>query len=352
MTRTSIEWTDFTWNPVTGCSKVSAGCAHCYAERVMKRFEKERKFTDVQLHEDRLEQPLHWKKPRNVFVNSMSDLFHEAIPDEFIDKMFAVMALAHWHTYQILTKRSKRMKDYINHKNRCLSDFYGSMNVAARKILGVDGIAIHPTQAHGMVPDNWPLPNVWLGVSVESNDHLCRVEDLLQTPAAVRFLSVEPMLGQIDARPYLDPFHDHNPNFEPVNKIDWVICGGESGPGARPMHPDWARSLREQCQAANVSFFFKQWGEWLPGQNEPYPYQPYKGQLIAHDQDGEWDKPNKKLNKNNYVMWEPNGAMHPGGSRGYENYFDVKAWAERVGKKRAGRLLDGREWNERPDITP
>ncbi len=212
--RSSIEWTEATWNPVTGCSKVSPGCAHCYAETFAERFRGvaghpyERGF-DLQLRPERLEQPLIWTEPRMIFVNSMSDLFHEDIPDKFIESVLGVMAEAHWHTFQILTKRSERLAQ-----------------LAPRL--------------------SWP-DNVWMGVSVENQRWTCRIDDLRKVPAKIRFLSCEPLLGPLR----LD-----------LRGIDWVIVGGESGPHARPMKADWAREIRRQCEEADVAFFFKQWGAY------------------------------------------------------------------------------------------
>jgi len=210
--RSSIEWTEATWNPVTGCTKVSPGCAHCYAETFAERFRGvpghpyERGF-DLQLRPERLEQPLDWRQPRLIFVNSMSDLFHEGIPSPFIRKVFNVMKKAHWHTFQVLTKRSQRMLELAPHLR-------------------------------------WP-DNVWMGVSVENQRWAHRIVDLRKVPAKVRFLSCEPLLGPLR----LD-----------LHGIDWVIVGGESGARARPIDPQWVRQIREQCQAAGVPFFFKQWG--------------------------------------------------------------------------------------------
>lgn len=260
MSTTSIEWTDVTWNPVQGCSRVSPGCQNCYAERMMARFDSElavntpggpRWTGKVRLREDRLDQPLRWRKPRRVFVNSVSDLFHEDVPVEFIARVWSVMAQTPHHTFQVLTKRPERMAQALS----------SSFDADA------------------------PLPNVWLGVTCENQEQADkRIPHLLQTPAAVRFLSVEPMLGPVDVMPYLsnredwycptcdrfvggasvkfDETHDlcGQPCGDPPLDIHWVICGGESGPGARPIHPDWARSLRDQCAAAGVPFFFKQWG--------------------------------------------------------------------------------------------
>jgi protein gp37 len=208
-----IEWTESTWNPVTGCNKISPGCKNCYAERMAKRLKlmgSERYVNEFKLtlHEDVIEEPLNWKKPKTIFVNSMSDLFHERIPLEFIQKVFNVMVKAEWHTFQILTKRSERLEE--------LSKF---------------------------LP--WSK-NIWMGVSVENQKYTYRINNLQKVPSAVRFLSVEPLIGKITK---LD-----------LRGIDWVIVGGESGPKARFMDPDWVRLIRDKCNEQEVSFFFKQWG--------------------------------------------------------------------------------------------
>lgn len=277
---TKIEWTNATWSPVTGCSKVSEGCKHCYAEREWARLSANpktvyhgRKFTDVMFHPERLDQPLRWKKPRMIFVNSMSDLGHESIPLDFTDRVFGYMNMCRRHTFQILTKRPKRLREVVLHA------------------LDEEGLSV--------------FPNVWLGVSVEDQETADeRIPLLLETPAAVRFVSYEPALGPVDlSRWVIHP------------RLDWVIAGGESGPKARPSHPDWFRAVRDQCQAAGIPFFFKQWGEWIP-----------------RDQD-------------------PNFEMGTGLMRsclaGDGKSGEVGIW-RRVGKKRAGRNLDGREWNEYP----
>lgn len=212
-TNSSIEWTDTTWNPLTGCTKISPGCKHCYAERIARRLKAmgQANYANgfkLTLHEDMLDQPLTWRKPRTVFVNSMSDLFHRDVPTEFIQRVFAVMRRASQHRFQALTKRSKRV-----------AELSGEID--------------------------WP-ENVWMGVSVENADYAFRIDHLRQTGAAVKFLSVEPLLG---------PLPDLN-----LTGIDWVIVGGESGPGARPMISDWVTDIRDQCVAAEVPFFFKQWG--------------------------------------------------------------------------------------------
>lgn len=208
-----IEWTESTWNPVTGCTKVSPGCKHCYAERMAQRLQAmgQANYRDgfrLTLQPHMLELPLQWKRPQTIFVNSMSDLFHKDVPEEYIQRVFDVMRRASWHRFQVLTKRSDRLAAV----DACL---------------------------------DWP-PNVWMGVSVENADYCDRVDHLRTTRARVKFLSLEPLLGPL-------------PNLD-LRRIDWVIVGGESGPGARPMDPAWALDLRDQCRQRNVPFFFKQWG--------------------------------------------------------------------------------------------
>jgi len=213
MSKSSIEWTEATWNPVTGCTKVSPGCLNCYAERMTRRLQAmgQPKYVDgfeVRFHDDVLEDPLGWKKPQTIFVNSMSDLFHEGVPEEFIQKAFNVMKRAHWHRFQVLTKRSARVRE--------------------------------------LAPElEWPS-NVWMGVSVENARHTKRIEHLRDIDACVKFLSLEPLLG---------PLHDLD-----LENIDWVIVGGESGPGARPMRQEWVTEIRDQCIEVHLPFFFKQWG--------------------------------------------------------------------------------------------
>lgn len=243
---TRIEWTDATWNPTTGCSKVSDGCRFCYAEAVSHRFGHTSKpwtaphaVEKVALHPDRLDQPLRWRKSRRIFVDSMSDLFHEQVPDDFIEEVFAVMARAERHTFQILTKRPKRMRDFLVSPQRSR---WLSMRL--------------------------PLSNVWLGTSVEDQ----RVADerigaLVQTPAAIRFLSCEPLIGPLSLEGFLIPWFaaDDPRYYEPGGRgVDWVIVGGESGPNHRPIEERWVRGLRDECQEAGVAFFFKQWGGRTP----------------------------------------------------------------------------------------
>jgi protein gp37 len=295
-----IQWTDATWNPVTGCSKVSPGCAHCYAETMAVRMwgkqypvrytdERPRRFDEVWTHQDRLDQPLRWKKPRRIFVNSMSDLFHEDVPDAFIDRVFAVMALAPQHTFQILTKRAERMRAYLsNHEVglRWLGAIYRHHSGPV-----VDDMAYQESDAVCWTRDG--LDNVWLGVSVE-NQHFAdeRIPLLLQTPAAVRFISAEPLLGPLfgldqlgggmDSRPYWTAHCPVDPSgFAHIPGLDWVIVGGESGAGARPCDLAWVRSIVQQCQAAGVAAFVKQLGSdprseeptsWPNGRVTPYPH--------------------------------------------------------------------------------
>ena len=254
-TKTAIEWTDATWNPVTGCSKVSEGCRNCYAATLAPRlaamgqkgyttlpWTKRNAARNVQLHAERLDAPLRWAKPRRIFVNSMSDLFHELVPFEFVDRVFAVMALAPRHTFQVLTKRPERMAEYMTGKHH-------GTNARQRVELAADALLLERARV-GTFLGEWPLPNVWLGTSVEDGRVLGRIDHLRVTPAAVRFLSCEPLIGPLDR---LD-----------LEGIHWVIVGGESGPGHRPIEVDWVRSIREQTAEAGAAFFFKQWGGAKP----------------------------------------------------------------------------------------
>lgn len=279
-----IEWTEASWNPVTGCVKVSPGCDNCYAETFAERFRGvaghhfEQGF-DVVLRPERLGQPLRWTRPRRIFVNSMSDLFHDAVPDSFIAQVWAVMAATPQHTYQILTKRHGRMKAFLNDICRCGSGhppgthLMSAIQWAATPhnpsyVPGLD----HDTVQEAIRGMTWGkvLPNVWLGVSVEDQKWAdVRIPALLETPAAVRWISAEPLLGPVDLLPFVSHqcdcplLPDHLRLSEYGPRLDWVVAGGESGRGARPMHPDWARGLRDQCAHAGVPFFFKQAGAVL-----------------------------------------------------------------------------------------
>lgn len=330
--KSKIEWTDATWNPIRGCSRVSDGCRNCYAETVANRFKGPGQPYEgliakggqwngqIKLVPEKLEDPLRWRKPRMVFVNSMSDLFHENVPDEYIDQVFSVMQRASRHTFHVLTKRPARMHEYMTG----LAAIADSNN---REWFD-RGFVWHLGEREA---PEFPFSNVWLGVSVEDQFTAdLRIPTLLSTPAAIRWLSCEPLLGPIDLNaidlyewlqvfsqrlrdrlpdpldpvmklPLLSPFHHMQSNTSWPG-IDWVVVGGESGKDARPMHPDWARSLRHQCQDANVPFFFKQWGEYAPS----------------------W-----------YV----------------DKHIPESEWMNRVGKKRAGAFLDGVEHKAYPGIN-
>jgi len=331
---TSIEWTDRTWNPTRGCSRVSEGCRNCYAERIAARFSDEdledpincdpplceldpplsdkrtgvfygfairtpsgpRWTGKVELIESKLSEPLHWKKPQRVFVNSMSDLFHEALPDDAIDRVFAIMALCPHITFQVLTKRPERMLKWFTPDWDAPRETWERVRVRTALV-----------KTKMSEEWDWPLSNVWLGVSVEDQATAdVRIPLLLQTPAAIRFVSYEPALGTVD----FAEFFKRSPRCPTEacialdecacltrTGLDWIIAGGESGPGARPPHLDWFRQVRDQCIAADVAFFFKQWGEYFPRPGEAWM-----------------------------------GDLH----------------MERIGKKKAGALLDGREWKQFP----
>lgn len=317
-----IEWTDATWNPVTGCTKVSPGCDHCYAETLYERFNGKGSFATVTLHPDRLDVPLRWRKPRRVFVNSMSDLFHDDVPDEFIVEVFARMWWSPQHTFQILTKRHGRMRSL-------LPKIEAPLRERERDLALVDC----PT------PLTWPLPNVWLGVSTEDQKWAdIRIPALLDTPAAVRWISAEPLLGPIDLGAWTVP--DASKTKPCIPGLDWVVVGGESGAFARPMHPVWARSLRDQCQLAGVPFLFKQWGEWGP--------------VPRVKPDGRYDwKATKATVANDGTIYGPGDLAYPDGPRYGEavraehNHAQLTAMY-RVGKKHAGRELDDRAWDQYP----
>jgi protein gp37 len=278
VSKSAIEWTDETWNPIAGCTKVSAGCKHCYAEQMAKRLvamgqekyagtvdESGRWTGKITFDEKALLAPLRWKKSRMVFVNSMSDLFHEGVPDEFIDRVFGVMSVTPEHTYQILTKRPARMAAYLSKPWPALAAGLRGMAyrihdcaIEIAREVGISKINSWDSLPAFATGQPWPLPNVWLGTSVEHQEAADeRIPHLLKCPAAVRFLSCEPLLEAVDLGNFMCDYWRHGLTLG--NYLDWVICGGESGPGARSMHPDWARSIRDQCVAAKVPFFFKQW---------------------------------------------------------------------------------------------
>lgn len=280
MAVTKIEWCDRVWNPVIGCSKISAGCANCYAQPMAGRLKAMgniayRDVVDgsgpratwngqIAMNESTIDAPLRWRKPRRIFVNSMGDLFHENCPMELIERVYSVIARCPQHTFMVLTKRPHRINEFYRQRFR----------------------DIHKP---------WPLPNLWLGTSVEdqaSADE--RIPHLFTTPAELRFLSIEPLLGPVV--------------IKDVHGADWVIVGGESGPHARPMNPDWVRSIRDQCRKADVPFFFKQWGEWIPTLGQA------NGLRIREHRDVDFED------------------------------------MARVGKLAAGHLLDGVEYREIPEV--
>ena len=291
---TKIEWTDETWNPIVGCSKISSGCDNCYAENMAgrvasialaKRTPREPSCLDyyvdaapygrwkgkAYLVEEAIDKPIHWKKHRMIFVCSMGDLFHESVPFDWIDQVFTVMAYASRHTFQVLTKRPERMMEYVNSKDTRARLSESILNVR----YPIKGTIYDPREKYG-----WPLHNVWLGVTAENQEQANkRIPTILATEASLRFVSIEPMLEKMSIEKYFIPAASGLPNE--VDKyhdwIDWVIVGGESGSKARPLHPDWVRSIRDQCKEIDVPFFFKQWGEYIPsysaGMNSESLYQ-------------------------------------------------------------------------------
>jgi protein gp37 len=349
-----IEWTDATWNPITGCSVVTPGCTNCYAMKLaggrLRNHPSRAGLTiatkagpvwtgEVRLNEEWLDQPLRWGRPRRIFVCAHGDLFHESVPDEWIDRVFAVMALAPQHVFQVLTKRAKRMKTYVvdwhRRRQESLARDLGGLPGKTDDLLAMADLRDERLHISNIAAG---FANVWLGVSVEDQQRANeRIPDLLETPAAVRFLSCEPLLGPLDltwiefpndrgGMECWDALDLHDPEDEPLPKhsvdgtIDWVICGGESGPGARPMHPDWARSLRDQCATAHVPFFFKQWGEWAPGECAQHTL----------------DMPSVET-----ACWFNDHWAFETIAGDFEFHVDDEPTLYRAGKKAAGRLLDG-----------
>lgn len=332
--KTQIEWTDSTWNPVRGCTKVSSGCDNCYAMSVANRFKQPGMPYEglvsqlngrpqwngkIRLVPEILDQPLRWVKPRMVFVNSMSDLFHPDVPFEFIDKVFAVMSCTTRHTYQILTKRPKRMLEYFT-EYLTYDNVFDDPDQISPLAVWPQWVAYREGKRGGY--DNcgpiFPYKNVWLGVSVEDQKTANeRIPILLKCPAKVRWVNAEPMLGPIDLSDlieHVNPATEHHYSCLSLDGIEleddprcgatigWVVTGGESGPNSRPPHPDWFRSIRDQCDVAGTAFFFKQWGEYAPN----------------------WYN-------------DKNGHKIPG-----------TEWMERQGKKLSGRVLDGKTWDQYP----
>lgn len=364
--KSKIEWTESTWNPIVGCTVVSPGCTNCYAMKMAARLQKMNRTggsgsayvnpydgTTIDTKagavwsgkvalapEHILTIPLRRKKPTTYFVNSMGDVFHESVPDEWIDKVFAVMTMAPQHTFQVLTKRADRMRAYLADRDAVYTRVYSTIfhdPSLAKARFNADAVVANMTS--WLVKDGF-LPNVWLGVSAEDQTRADeRIPHLLATPAAVRFVSAEPLLGPVDFTPQADETYQrlsewYGPNgFDPTGsqprrermhgyfpRLDWVIVGGESGADARPMHPAWARSIRDQCTDAGVPFFFKQWGVWGPDEAA-------KAARPADDPMG--------------MRWNVRHVAGP-----------TEATMHLLGKKAAGRLLDGIEHNAMPEARP
>lgn len=315
-----IEWTMATWNPWYGCHKISQGCKNCYMFRDMPKYGKDANV--VTRSKTCFYDPLKWSEPRTIFTCSWSDFFIEEA-DAWRDEAFAIMALTPQHTYQVLTKRPERMLDYLtNHWPSGIAEHLRRLG----KVPADQGVSLSTK--------NGVLHNVWLGVSIEDQKTADeRIPLLLQTPAETRWLSIEPLLGPVNLWriPWGGLPTDVLQGWEvPQTGIRWVVVGGESGPDARPMHPDWPRSIRDQCVAAGVPFFFKQWGEWYGGPNcgeavETGPYRICRGGTVEN------------------VDYE----RHP-------DYFflvGAESVVRRLGKKKAGRILDGRTWDEMPEVS-
>lgn len=388
--QTSIEWTDATWNIVTGCSVVSPGCTNCYAMRLagtrLQHHPSRAGLTtdskagpvwngQVRFNAEWLTQPLRWTKPRRIFVAAHGDLFHDGVTDDQLDQIFAVMALCPQHTFQILTKRPERMRSYVNsgYSEVIHSDVRGHevwrqayrLNRAANP--SSDAPFTEALRAQGCSQDTsspWPLPNVWLGVSVEDQARADeRIPALLDTPAAVRWISAEPLLGPVmfdeipsspgaTTRKLFGPLSGYCQRHFPRTDcrcerqqphIDWVVAGGESGPGARPMHPDWARQLRDQCAAAGAPFLFKQWGDWGP---------------VTVEGDPEWDTIDEGIDPATAKVLNPRETclLHIDGRREDDQGM---AWPDaeprqmlRLGKKETGRRLDGVLHDGFPEARP
>lgn len=362
---TQIEWTDATWNPITGCSVVSPGCTNCYAMKLagtrLKHHPTRKGLTteskagpvwngQVRFNEGMLLDPLRWRRPRMIFVCAHGDLFAENVPDEWVDQVFAVMALAPHHTFQVLTKRPERMRSYLLGFDCDGARRFTISNAAERIASGFrpwkgDGATDWDAAvARAITGPNWPLPNVWLGVSVEDQKRADeRIPVLLETPAAIRWVSAEPLLSDIDIRRHIEIGHLDSELGLSNPGIDWVVAGGESGPGARPMHPDWARSLRDQCASADVAFLFKQWGEYLPC--------PWKVERL-HDETDEAYKARSEAECSRLAV-SRQGFVHemshaPWSQERVLPQPETHHAIRKVGKRVAGRLLDGVEHNAFP----
>jgi protein gp37 len=330
--KTGIEWTDATWNPVTGCTKVSPGCDNCYAETFAERWRGtpghyfEGGF-DVQLRPAKLDLPLRWQRPRRIFVNSMSDLFHAEVSVDFIADVFAVMALATQHTFQLLTKRHARMRSLLGSV-----DFERKVAQATTKYRKWGPSSWEATW-------QWPLPNLWLGVSVENQQWAdVRVPALLDTPAAVHWLSCEPLLGPVDLTSIKDQYPNALWDYDApgTTSLGWVVAGGESGRGVRPMHSDWVRALRDQCAEFAVPFLFKQWGSWVPYEMDTQP--PFWNGQDGCVVDGHTLPADLSDCEPTHGWWAPD--------------LESDVIYRHVSKKADFRTLDGRTWDEYPTAVP
>jgi len=376
--KTKIEWTDATWNPITGCAVVSPGCTNCYAMKLagtrLRNIPSRVGLTratkagpvwtgEIRFNEAWLDEPLRYRRPRMIFVCAHGDLFAEGVTDEMLDRVFAVMALAPQHTFQVLTKRPERMRDYLSAARAhpvglaALEQTMRSHSLNPRSTVG-SGVKLQGDIAHLSV---WPLPNVWLGVSAEDQRRADeRIPVLLDTPAAVRWVSAEPLLGSIDLfSPEMEgPLANGEPSLEQIDgpngmhfvrygasRLDWVVAGGESGHGARPMHPDWPRMIRDQCATAGVPFLFKQWGEWAPicEMSEEAVDRCYRSNRRARE--GESQETMDEMHGRTCIVKKH--VLHHDGSQ--HDVIAPRAFLQgtgamsmfRIGKPAAGRRLDG-----------
>ncbi|MBJ7446818.1 MAG: phage Gp37/Gp68 family protein [Brevundimonas sp.] len=357
---THIEWTDATWNVVTGCAVVSPGCTNCYAMKLagtrLRDHPSRAGLTvaskagpvwngQVRFNADWLQQPLRWKKPRRIFVAAHGDLFHEGVTDVQLDQIFAVMALCPQHTFQVLTKRPERMKIYIGKALGRIADTI----IRMRRERGDRDMVVGPLPHLEPGATWWPLPNVWLGVSVEDQTRADeRIPLLLETPAAVRWLSVEPLLAPVSLRwakwhDYAGQIADRRTErsrslaeqYDGVRGLHWVVAGGESGPSARPMHPDWARQLRDQCAEAGIPFLFKQWGTWKEFRHD-------QDGPSVHDVDARGEAAKRLLDS---VPADQRAFLSADG-RTFRHVTELPddvpcRLMQRLGKETNGRLLDG-----------
>lgn len=364
--KTKIEWTDATWNPITGCAVVSPGCTNCYAMKLagtrLKHHPSRKGLTvdskagpvwtgEIRFNEQWLDQPMRWQKRRRIFVCAHGDLFAEGVTVGMLDRIFAIMGLCPHHTFQVLTKRPERMRAYI----ASLGDGKSPDRVTEAAFTIGQSVRVH--RGSGGMCER-PLPNVWLGVSVEDQKRADeRIPLLLETPAARRFISAEPLLGRIElknicclrdeafirfdaltAEAWVENSESASAycnEADGITKLDWVIAGGESGPGARPMHPEWVRAIRDQCAASDTAFFFKQWGEWAPNVGAVDGWKISDDPEISRYEHLEWD--GKSWGAPFRPMWCD-----------WDNLDETQV-VSRIGKKQAGRLLDGRNHGAMPN---